>query len=107
MDNTKLEIINQWARDKIVETVVQNVASSAKNQQSFNLEDLIQDLYLVLLQKDDEYIKKLNEEYKGKKQIIYWLSRSACNAIFSDRSGYYLAYRKFQNKTTPIDGIQI
>lgn len=52
---TKYEIVEKIAREKKVEEFIDNTAKTSR----FDLDDLANDIYLSLLQKDDELIEGL------------------------------------------------
>ena len=84
---TKYEVINIIAREHLVEKIVNKLLSSSKNP--FDCpEDLIQDLYLILLQKDDDLIVNLY----NKDEIGFYLLKIARNQLLSKNSPYYQKY---------------
>ena len=86
---TKYEVINIIAREHLVEKIVNKLLSSSKNP--FDCpEDLIQDIYLLLLQKDDDLIVNLY----NKGEIGYYLLRVVRNQLLSKNSSYYYTYIK-------------
>lgn len=108
MENTATQpgrrdvILKEWAESGIIKEIVDNVGKKYLQQQH-NLDDLAQDLFIALSKKDDDFLEEMNKEKKGKKQIMYWLSRAAVNACFSNRSSYYIRYRKFSERTQEIN----
>ena len=88
---TKYEVIDIIAREHLVERIVNKLLSSSKNP--FDCpEDLIQDLYLILLGKDDDLIVNLYE--KG--ELAYYLLKIARNQLLSKNSPYYTKYIKLR-----------
>ena len=88
---TKYEVINIIAREHLVEKIVNKLLSSSKNP--FDCpEDLIQDIYLLLLQKDDDLI--INLYNKG--EIGFYLLKIARNQLLSKNSPYYTKYIKLK-----------
>ena len=88
---TKYEVINIIAREHLVERIVTKLLSSSKNP--FDCpEDLIQDIYLLLLQKDDDLIVNLY----NKDEIGFYLLKIARNQLLSKNSPYYTKYIKFR-----------
>ena len=86
---TKYEVINIIAREHLVEKIVNKLLSSSKNP--FDCpEDLIQDIYLLLLQKDDDLIVNLY----NKDEIGFYLLKIARNQLLSKNSPYYTKYIK-------------
>ena len=86
---TKYEVINIIAREHLVERIVNKLLSSSKNP--FDCpEDLIQDIYLLLLQKDDNLIVNLY----NKEEIGFYLLKIARNQLLSKNSPYYTKYIK-------------
>ena len=86
---TKYEVVDIIAREHLVERIVNKLLSSSKNPFDCS-EDLIQDLYLILLQKDDDLIVNLYE--KG--EIGFYLLKIARNQLLSVNSKYYYTYIK-------------
>lgn len=97
MVERKQEIITELSRERVVEELVSNITK--KN--SFEINDLIQDIYLFLLDYDDDKIVELYE----KKQLKYFIVRMIYNNYFSVNSRYYYKYKKFINNTTQIEDL--
>ena len=91
---TKYEIVEKIAREKKVEEFIDNTAKTSR----FDLDDLANDIYLSLLQKDDELIEGLYE--RG--ELDYWIARMIWLNYFSHNSPYYTKYRKFQFDTREL-----
>ena len=86
---TKYEVINIIAREHLVDRIVNKLLSSSKNP--FDCpEDLIQDVYLLLLEKGDKLIVDLYE--RG--ELAYYLLRVVRNQLLSVNSKYYYTYIK-------------
>ena len=86
---TKYEVVDIIAKEHIVERIVNKLLSSSKNP--FDCpEDLIQDIYLLLLQKNDDLIVNLY----NKGEIGYYLLRVVRNQLLSKNSSYYYTYIK-------------
>ena len=86
---TKYEVVDIIAKEHLVERIVNKLLSSSKNP--FDCpEDLIQDLYLILLQKDDDLIVNLY----NKDEIGFYLLKIARNQLLSKNSSYYYTYIK-------------
>ena len=64
----------------------------------FQIEDLIQDIYLLLLQKDDDLI--INLYNKG--EIGFYLLKVARNQLLSVNSKYYYTYIKLAANSDEI-----
>ena len=94
---TKYEVIDIIAREHLVERIVNKLLSSSKNP--FDCpEDLIQDIYLLLLQKDDDLIVNLY----NKGEIGFYLLKIARNQLLSVNSPYYQKYIRFQSHNDDI-----
>ena len=88
---TKYEVLDIIAREHLVEKIVNKLLSSSKNP--FDCpEDLIQDIYLLLLQKDDNLIVNLY----NKGELGFYLLKIARNQLLSKNSPYYTKYIKFR-----------
>lgn len=86
---TKYDVLDIIAREHLVDRIVNKLLSSSKNP--FDCpEDLIQDVYLLLLQKDDNLIVNLY----NKGEIAYYLLRVVRNQLLSKNSSYYYKYIK-------------
>lgn len=86
---TKYEVLDVIAREHLVERIVNKLLSSSKNP--FDCpEDLIQDIYVLLLQKDDDLIVNLY----NKDEIGFYLLKIARNQLLSKNSPYYTKYIK-------------
>lgn len=94
---TKNDVIEELSKDGTVEKIVYKLLSSSKNR--FDApDDLIQDIYLILLQKDDELILDLY----NKKQLGFYLLKIARNQMISQNSNYYYTYIKFLTQSDDI-----
>ena len=93
---TKNEVVNIIAKERMVETIVSNIAKSSDDL----LNDLVQEIYLDLLQKDDEKIVKLYES----NQIRYFVTRIVINNIHSKNSPYWCKIKSFSHNMNEIIG---
>ena len=94
---TKYEVIDIIAREHLVERIVNKLLSSSKNP--FDCpEDLIQDLYLILLEKDDDLIVNLYDNG----ELAYYLLKIARNQLLSVNSKYYYTYIKLGAQSDDI-----
>ena len=94
---TKYDVLDIIAREHLVERIVNKLLSSSKNP--FDCpEDLIQDIYLLLLQKDDDLIVNLY----NKDEIGFYLLKIARNQLLSKNSPYYQKYIRFQSNSDDI-----
>lgn len=89
-------MVNIIAKQKMVETIVSNIAKSSDDL----LNDLIQEIYLDLLQKDDKKIVKLYES----NQIRYFITRIVINNIHSKNSPYWCKIKSFSHNMNEIIG---
>lgn len=87
----KYQIIEELAKDKVVEELVQH---SAHQPMSADLYDLSQMVYLILLEYDDDKIIDLYEN----KQIRYFIVRIILNQFLSNNSPFHYIYRKFRQQ---------
>lgn len=94
---TKYEVVDIIAREHLVERIVNKLLSSSKNPFDCS-EDLIQDIYLLLLQKDDDLIINLY----NKDEIGFYLLKIARNQLLSVNSPYYTKYIKFRANSDDI-----
>ena len=97
---TKYEVIDIIARDHLVERIVNKLLSSSKNP--FDCpEDLIQDLYLILLEKDDDLIVNLYDNG----ELAYYLLKIARNQLLSANSPYFYKYIKFGAQSDGLEKV--
>ena len=99
---TNAQIINEIANNGLVEEIIQGVSYS-KFENTENIKDLAQDIYLQLLQMRTD---KLNDLYI-KNQLRYWIARIVVNSIHSKTSPYYYTYKKEQMQSVSISDIDI
>lgn len=92
---TKTEIVSEISKDKTVEKMLRTITKD--NSQSIN--DLAQDIYMSLLEKNEEFIVSLYKENKLKNFISGMITRN----YFSKTSPYYKYYRKFLNNSNQIN----
>ena len=94
---TKYEVINIIAREHLVEKIVNKLLSSSKNP--FDCpEDLIQDIYLILLNSDENLIVALY----NKGELGFYLLKVARNQLLSVNSKYYYTYIKLGAQSDDI-----
>ena len=95
---TKSDVLDIIAREHLVERVVNKLLSSSRNP--FDCpEDLIQDVYLLLLQKDEDLIVNLY----NKGEIGYYILKVVRNQLLSTNSPYYQKYIRFQANSDELD----
>ena len=94
---TKCDVVEKLYKDGTVDRIIYKLLSSSKNP--FDCpEDLIQDLYLILLQKDDDLIVNLY----NKDEIGFYLLKIARNQLLSKNSPYYTKYIKLGAQSDDI-----
>ena len=94
---TKYDVLDIIAREHLVERIVNKLLSSSKNP--FDCpEDLIQDIYLLLLQKNDDLIVNLYNNG----EIGFYLLKIARNQLLSVNSPYYTKYIKLAANSDDI-----
>lgn len=94
---TKHEIINELANNKEVEKIVYKLLPSSKNPFDEPL-DLIQDVYLILLDKPSELIESL---YR-KDEIGWYVISIVKHQLLSDHSPYYYKYVKLRSQSDDV-----
>ena len=82
----KYKIIEEISKQKVVEEIVYNIGSKDDE----DLKDLIQDIYINLLEKEDSLIETLYNT----NQLKYFIIRMVVNNIHSKNSPYYTKYKK-------------
>lgn len=87
----KWEIVDELSRSNTVEKIIYKLLPASKNR--FDCpDDLIQDIYLLLLEKEDELVISLY----NKGELGYYLLKIARNQLLSKNSPYYTKYIKFR-----------
>lgn len=86
---TKTEIIEAIARDRMVETMVTNIAHKPM---SADLQDLSQMVYLILL----EYDEKRLQDLWINNQMHFFIARIIINQYNSVTSPFHTIFRKFR-----------
>ena len=95
---TKSDVLDIIAREHLVERIVNKLLSSSKNP--FDCpEDLIQDVYLLLLEKDEDLIVNLY----NKGELGYYILKVVRNQLLSTNSPYYQKYIRFQSHSDELD----
>lgn len=94
---SKLEIIEEVAKAKMVEHMVQNIAHHTLDA---DLKDLAQMVYLILLEYDESKLQDLWEN----EQMGFFLARIIINQYRSSNSPFHAIYRKFREKSEDITG---
>lgn len=95
---TKFEIIDELSKDSTVEKIIYKLLPSSKNR--FDCpDDLVQDIYVLLLEKDDNLIIGLY----NKGELGYYLLKIAKNQLLSDHSPYFYKYIKFGVQSDDLD----
>ena len=82
----KYKIIDEISKNKIVEEIVYNIGDRGDE----DLKDLIQDIYINLLEKEDSLIENLYST----NQLKFYIIRMVVNNIHSKNSPYYTKYKK-------------
>ena len=94
---TKCDVVEKLYKDGTVDRIIYKLLSSSKNP--FDCpEDLIQDLYVLLLEKDDNLIVNLY----NKGELGFYLLKIARNQLLSKNSPYYQKYIRFQSHNDDI-----
>lgn len=82
----KYNIIDEISKDKLVEEIVYNIGDRGDE----DLKDLIQDIYINLLEKEDSLIETLYST----NQLKFYIVKMVVNNIHSKNSPYYTKYKK-------------
>ena len=86
---TKFEIIDKLARQNEIEKIVYKMVGTSKNPLDAP-KDLIQDIYVILLEKDPQVI----EDLYNNGELGFYILRICRNQLFSVNSFYYYTYIK-------------
>ena len=88
---TKFEVVDELSRSNTVEKIIYKLLPASKNR--FDCpDDLVQDIYVLLLEKDDKLIIDLY----NKGELGFYLLKIARNQLLSKNSPYYTKYIKFR-----------
>ena len=87
---TKVEIIDELSKDSTVDKIIYKLLPASKNRCDCP-DDLVQDIYVLLLEKDDDLIIDLY----NKGELGFYLLKIAKNQLLSSNSPYYYKYIKF------------
>ena len=90
------KVVELIVKDKILDQIINNIAKDAKDE---DLNDLKQDIYLELLEKNEDWLFGIYE--RG--QMNYYLTRIVLNNINSKTSPFYYRYRKYKRQEVQID----
>lgn len=93
---TKNEVISVIAEERMVEQICSNIAKSSDDL----LNDLSQEIYLDLLQKDEDKIVKLYES----NQMRYFITRMIINNLHSTNSPFWCKIKSFTHNMNEIVG---
>lgn len=83
---SKYNIIDEISKNKIVEEIVYNIGTRGDE----DLKDLIQDIYINLLEKEDSLVETLYNT----NQLKFYIIRMVVNNIHSKNSPFYTKYKK-------------
>ena len=87
---TKYDVLDIIAREHLVEKIVYKLLPCSKNP--FDCpQDLIQDIYLILLNSDENLIVTLY----NKGELGFYILRISRNQLLSKNSPYYTKYIRF------------
>ena len=82
----KYSIIDEISKDELVEEIVYNIGDRGDE----DLKDLIQDIYINLLEIEDNLIENLYST----NQLKFYIVKMVVNNIHSKNSPYYTKYKK-------------
>ena len=101
---TSNQIINELAKNKVVEKLVANISpdDNPPGSLSSDNQDLSQLIYLTLLEKPNSLI----EDLYSKGELIFYVIRIITRNVYSTTSPYYRTIKKFKNKTTDINDLK-
>ena len=94
----KMSIITEIAQNKVVETMVKNVTYKPLNDDT---KDLVQMTYLILLEYDEAKLQDLWQN----NQMSFFIARIIINQFRSLNSPFHTIFRKFQERSTDITGM--
>ena len=89
-------IVALLAKQRVIEQLVQSLTQSPYK------DDLCQDLYIDLLNKDENLI--IGMYYRG--ELLYFIRRMVSNNINSTTSPFYQKYERYRNRSTDLNDIK-
>ena len=92
----KNEIITLLGKQRVIEQLVQSLTQSPYK------DDLCQDLYIDLLNKDENLITGMY--YRG--ELLYFIRRMVSNNINSTTSPFYQKYERFRSLSADLNDIK-
>lgn len=98
---TKYEIIDELSKDSTVEKIIYKLLPASKNR--FDCpDDLVQDIYVLMLEKDDKLIIDLY----NKGELGFYLLKIAKNQLLSANSPYFYMYVKFGVQSDGLEKVK-
>lgn len=94
----KNQIIEKVYREGVIHSIVKNISHGLEEED--DMLDLIQDISIILLSKDDDLIINLYD--KG--ELTYYIANIVYTQLRSSTSPYYRQYKHYRNITTMLDG---
>lgn len=91
-------IIGELAKNKVIEEMITNIKGVFTEDE----QELAQDLYLDLMNKEEDLIKKLYDE----NTLKFFVARMVCNQINSVNSPYYYKYKRYYTLKSPLSIIK-
>ena len=98
---TKYEIIDELSKDSTVEKIIYKLLPASKNRFDYP-DDLVQDIYVLLLEKDDKLIIDLY----NKGELGFYLLKIAKNQLLSANSPYFYMYVKFGVQSDGLEKVK-
>lgn len=92
---TKMQVIDKIARERLVETIVCNVAHSPLTD---DLKDLSQYIYVALMRYSEDTIREMHEGGR----MNYFVTRIVMNQLHGDHSHYAMNYRRPAERRAPL-----
>lgn len=90
-----MSIIEKIANEKVVENLLKKYTDFSNNPY---IDDLAQDIYICLLETDNETIEKLYSS----NELEYYIKRIIKNNLYSKTSPFFYKYERFRKITDEI-----
>ena len=90
-----MSIIEKIANEKVVENLLKKHTDFSNNPY---IDDLAQDIYICLLETDNETIEKLYSS----NELEYYIKRIIKNNLYSKTSPFFYKYERFRKITDEI-----
>lgn len=94
-------IIEKLSRERTIETIIHRMAQGREDDE--DMKDLEQDIYLILLEKGEAFLRELDSS----NQLNFFIASCVKKQLHSSTSPYYIKYKKFRKLSSQITDQQL